>query len=322
MDFIKRLQKKVIGFGNVLNHDEPLPIPSLEQAERNAEQRALEQRENVIDIIEHKTMLEVPMQSQKFSKFFGQTDAPAAVVPSVLTTRTFRTTKDSYNDAQTVALGAITVDPPGSIGLNTIQTTTLTDPANGLVSEAIAYDPTNNQEFVLAQQSVGVGTDFFFDKPNMSRGDLYSTRITGFFRFTNEIGATPANTGFMNNGVIRLKVIDPMQQTVKVLLEVSTEKFNQAAQNNPNSGIGTPVNPHDLNNMLYPNNAISAVVPSGSILQITIAGLFENQFVETDPGVQVDLAAFAGCFIDGSRSQFNIATHRIQYFDSGRVPLS
>jgi hypothetical protein len=322
MDFIKRLQKKVIGFGNVLNHDEPLPNPSLEQAERNARQRALEQRENVIDIIEHKTMLEVPMQSQKFSKFFGQTDAPAAVVPSVLTTRTFRTTKDSYSDAQTVATGAIVVDPPGSVGLNTIQTTTLTDPATGIVSAGTTYNPNNNQEFVLGQLSVGVGTDFYFDKPSMSRGDLYSTRITGFFRFTNEIGAAPANTGFMNNGVIRLKVIDPMKQTVKVLLEVSTEKFNQAAQNNPNSGVGSPVNPHDLNNMLYPNNAVSAVVPSGSIIQITLAGLFENQFAESDAGVVTDLAAFAGCFIDGSRSQFNIATHRIQYFESGRVPLS
>ena len=123
----------------------------------------------------------------------------------------------------------------------------------------------------------------------------YLTRITGYIRFTNEIGAAPANTGFMNNGMIRLKVIDPMALKVNVLMEVSTEKFNAAAQNNPNSGVGSPQNPHDLNNMLYPNNTISAVVPSGSILQITPSGLFENQFVETDAGVTVDLSAFAGC---------------------------
>ena len=63
------------------------------------------------------------------------------------------------------------VDGPGAIGLNTFQSVTLTDASGSPTSEATTYDPNNNQEFVLAESVVGVGTDYYFDKPNMARGD-------------------------------------------------------------------------------------------------------------------------------------------------------
>jgi hypothetical protein len=314
MDFPKRLLKKVVGFGNMHSVD-------LQAAESAAHQRALEQRMLVIDALEQRTFLEIPPQSAKWSKFFGQTSSPAAIVPANLTTRTFRTTQNNFDDQATVATGAVVVNPPGSSGLNTWQTASLTGVVSGLTSNATTYNPNDDTEFVLAESFIGVGSDYYFDKPEYARGDLYSTRISGYLRFTSEIGAAPTETGFMNNGVIRLKVIDPMQQTVNVILEISTEKFNAAAQDNPNSGVGTPISPHDLNNMIYPNYTVATVVPEGSILQITLTGLFENQYLQLDNGATVDLAAFSGCFVDGSRSQFNIATHRIEYFESGQVPL-
>ena len=308
--------KKIVGFGKPNTVD-------IEAAEDAARKRALEQRAIVIDQIEKRHTLEINPHGKRFAEFYGQTDAPAQMMPANLTTKgAFITTENNLDNAGTVAAGAITCTSVGSAGLNTIGPITRTDPATGVTSQGVAFDANNDTEFILAESIVGVGTDYFFDKPSFAQGDIYSTRISGFLRMTNELGGAPAaNTGFINNGMMRLKMISPQDQgkVAAVIWECSTDKFNAPAQTFI-VAAGAPQSPHHLNYMLYPNFQVPKVIPAGSKLQLTITGLFDSPTATLDGGATVDLTAFGGSYIDGSRSQFNIATHRIEYFQGGSVP--
>ena len=308
--------KKIVGFGKPNTVD-------IKAAEAASKQRALEQRAIVIDQIEKRHLLEINPNGKRFADFYGQTDAPAQMMPANLTTKgAFITTENNLDNAGTVAAGAITVTNVGSAGLNTIGPITRTDPATGVSATGVAFDANNDAEFILAESIVGVGTDYFFDKPSFAQGDIYSTRISGFLRFTNELGGNPPTaTGFINNGMMRLKMISPQDQgkVAAVIWECSTDKFNAPAQTFI-AAAGAPQSPHHLNYMLYPNFQVPKVIPAGSKLQLTITGLFDSPTATLDGGGAVDLTAFGGSYIDGSRSQFNIATHRIEYFQGGSVP--
>lgn len=283
------------------------PVPPLDVARANAEQRALEQRKIVLDTIQADHFIDLDVNSRAWTKIYGYQPDPVSVAPTTIPSAIdFEKTLPSYN------MTTLTVDPVGSAGISTV-CTFISAPSGAYNIDPADRLAANNQEIVIAEFPLGVGTDLAFLKPRFPLGEIeFGTTFSGFFRWRFDAGGPPTagNSGFMDNGLLRFKIVDPMKQTSMIVLEVSTELFNAAAKST--STPGSPRINFDLNKTLYPNFAMSNLVLEGSTLQVTITRLFENTTLQTDSGTNFDINTLPDvAMIDGSQSRFYIDTKRL-----------
>ena len=286
---------------------------SLKTARANAQQRALEQRMLVMNTIDEGAFLDVNPQSAAWRKVYGANTSPARVAPFTIDSNVkFNTT---LNSIDCTTLG---VKPAGSEkGISTIGMFAVPPAGNPFNVDFGAYKALN-PEIVIAEFPLGVDDDIAFLKPRFPQGEIeFATLFSGYIRFRYESGgpATAGNSGYMNNGFMRVKVVDPMQKTTMVLLEKSLAEFNGASE-----AVSTPGSPrigNDLKRAVYPNfqgSLPGEIITPGSSLQITVNNLFEDSIVELDAGTKVDLTASAtAAVIDGKASKLYIDTKRLGY---------
>ena len=224
----------------------------------------------------------------------------------------------TWNDAS--------IDPAGTPGIASLASFNAAIPGNYF--NISAADRKKDIEYPIAEFPVGVGTDLAFIKPRFPQGEVeLATTFSGFLRFRNEIGgpALAHGSGYMNNGIIRFKVVDPVKKTTTVILEVATELFNAAAANktaesNPTgAALASPGIDYNLKKMLYPNFAHNELISGGSTLLVTVSGLFEGPFI-SDTGQTYDPATTADLMIiDGNESRFYIETKRLETLDNSQL---
>ena len=289
-------------------------------ARNNAKQRALEQREIVVDNIQKKHFLNLSPGSKAFSQIYGSRPDPVQVAPLVLSSAV-----EFVKPVPSINMTNGTTAPAGTPGIASIAAFNAAIP--GDYFNVPAGKRQGNTEFVIAEFPLGVGTDIAFVKPRFPQGEVeLATTLSGYLRFRDEIGgpSNVNNSGYMNNGTIRFKVIDLTKQTTSVILECSCEQFNAAsegAQPEAPAGFANPTIPFNAKTTLYPNFAHNQLTTSGSTLQVTVSGIFEGPF-KSDDGTRsynpnAGLADF--CPLDGDNSRFYIDTKRIDNLSNSQL---
>ena len=194
-------------------------------ARNNAKKRALEQRELVVDNIQKKHFLNLSPGSKAFTEIYGNRPDPVQVAPLVLSSAV-----EFVKPVPSINMTDGTTSPAGAPGIASIAAFNAAVP--GDYFNVPAGKRQGNTEFVIAEFPLGVGTDIAFVKPRFPQGEVeLATTFSGYLRFRDEIGgpSNVNNSGYMNNGVIRFKVIDLTKQTTSVILECSCEQFNAAS---------------------------------------------------------------------------------------------
>jgi len=288
---------------------------SLKCAEANAGKRALEQRELVLDTMNKGAFLDLDPSSREWLKVYGSNSHPAKVAPTVISSnKEFVKALPSLNCTTVKAAGG----EIGTSGLSTIAN--LATPVANTFNEPFGnaetiVDPL--KEYVIAEFPLGVGTDLAFLKPRFPQGDVeMGTTISGYLRFRFECGgpANASNAGYMNNGRIRVKVVDPQGATTLIILEQSCEQFNAASA--AVSTAGSPTISNNLKTTTYPNFvAPGEVIQDGSSLVISVASIYEDNLMTLDTGQAVNMwGANTAVVIDGDASKIYIDTKRLVYY--------
>ena len=293
--------KKISNFGSVKM--------TTEVARAHAERRAKEQRQLVIHAIEKQfftDMMDPCHHGHSWTEIYGYEPWPVVIAPATMTNANFEYPNPRIN--ATTGL----VEAGGGTGLQSISligalpTTTQTGPFG-------PGSPDNQKEFVIAKYSIGVGSDYYFDKPSYARGDIFSSRIRGYLRFrTNMTPESIANSGYWDSGVIQFRVVNAGDEVEAVILECAIEKFNAASKER---GIFPPQVSIDLDSALYPNWTKPVLLSAGSTLEVVVKNLGDNGMIcNLDNGAKFDMAATPeAIYIDGPASCIDIETHRLIY---------
>lgn len=246
----------------------------IEQAKKGVAERALDQREIYIGDIEQRFFLDLNPHTRAFRKVYGFKSGPVVPASIVMTNNNFECPFPSAGDENSTPL--LATRPKGSPGMASI-TTLAGVPATG--QRYFFHTTPVDEEIELARFPLGVGTDLAFLKPKNPFGDaIFATRISGYLLGSSIEAAS--SDGFLDNGMIRLKVVDAEDKVAYVILECSTKKFNAGATKRylDTGVVSTNI---DTDFALYPNMIDEELITEGSSLVLTITGYNEKDIYNT-----------------------------------------
>lgn len=288
---------------------------TIETARRNAEQRALEQRALVINAIEKQfftDMMDPCHHGFSWEKIYGYEPYPVVIAPATLTNNALKYGPPRYNSETD------TVDDGNGVGIGSLQ---FFGPGDVKTNYFPSGFDANGREITIAKYKVGVGSDYYFDKPSYARGDVFSSRFRGYIRFRG-FGAgadapgqpnTTSNTGYLTGGTIQFRVVDSADQVEEVILECSLEKFNAASKERGAFPPGVSI---DLDKVLYPNWTKPVLLTAGSTLEVVLklAPAAQILMQTYDNGDRKMFSPVHGyVLVDGINSSIDIETHRLIY---------